>query len=259
MARSASYFTREWAGYALQMAHRRQRLPEGSPEWSLARYGYAVLPNFVSAETAQGWLRLCERQELYSPVVEGETRSERIRKAPEVIPELRPFFSDPRIVHIARSIIGPRALAFRENVFRKDFVGRTGAFDQYFHNDSWRHRLKFFLYLNDVGSENGPLAVVPGTVHGFWKFWHDLDLYQLQNVGADSLIHDEVSVFVGSLLPHQSYKLFRRLGVSPVTVTGKAGTLVVFDARALHRGEVLKAGSRTVLESYWIEEGKHAQ
>jgi len=72
--------------------------------------------------------------------------------------------------------------------------------------------LAFGLMLEDVGPENGPLMVVPGTHRG------------------PILSHHANGVFAGAIDPDDS--LFERDRI--VTLTGKAGSMTVHHARLLH-------------------------
>jgi hypothetical protein len=76
------------------------------------------------------------------------------------------------------------------------------------------HVVKAFLYLTDVEEDSGPSEFVPGThPHGT----HALALAE----------HLKRGIPMDSDAP---------LGIPPSKIVGKAGTVALFDARALHRG-----------------------
>lgn len=140
---------------------------------------------------------------------------------------------------------------------RRELHGRTGAFDQFFHSDTWLPRFKAFLYLTDVGPDNGPFVYVPRTHYGVWRWLIDFDVWRTFIPGHDGYIHDDIAAYTGCLWPHQAKRVFSRLRTKPIEVTGPAGTLIFWDARGFHRIKELRAGTRLILNSYWIRRGEH--
>lgn len=63
--------------------------------------------------------------------------------------------------------------------------------------------------------------------------------------------------YLGCFWPDEVAQLRNDFGYSDVSCAGRAGTLVVFDGRGLHRATALQSGRRLVLTSYWIQEGAH--
>lgn len=98
---------------------------------------------------------------------------------------------------------------------------------QMFHSDRRRlFFLKFFLYLEDVDSNNGPHVVIPCS--------HRLRHKKLR---SDSRFSDEI---VKTYTTH-----------APVELSGPAGTLIAVDTQALHKGKVLESGRRLILELHF--------
>jgi hypothetical protein len=95
---------------------------------------------------------------------------------------------------------------------------------QLFHSD--RRRLsfvKFFTYLTDVTTRNGPHVVVPGS-HRERRF----------GLRPDRRYEDtEVSAGCSR---------------APLEVLGEAGTVIAVDTQALHKGKMIEEGHRLVLE-----------
>jgi hypothetical protein len=94
---------------------------------------------------------------------------------------------------------------------------------QMFHSD--RRRLffvKFFIYLTDVTTKNGPHVVVPGS--------HRERPFSLR---SDRRYED--AEIVG----------FRN---EPLELLGKAGTVIAVDTQALHKGKMIEEESRLILE-----------
>ncbi len=96
---------------------------------------------------------------------------------------------------------------------------------QMFHMDLDRAKfLKFFIYLTDVGSENGPHVYIRGTHRR-----------KPRALVRDDRIPDDI-VFANC--PTQQV----------VTLTGPRGTIFAEDTRGLHKGQPVVSGARLVLE-----------
>ncbi|MFG2782530.1 phytanoyl-CoA dioxygenase family protein [Streptomyces prunicolor] len=221
----------------------------------LLRDGLAVLPEFFS--TAQ-----VDAMRSAAPAVEECTLSPegtltRFYSDAARIPGLGPFFGCELIADTMRSVLGSTAVMHRSTVQYRVVEGHTGAFEHFFHIDSWRPRYKAFLYLVDVTEDNGPFTYVPRTHFGSWRRRYERDIARVFHPGQDGYIHDDASAYVGCLWPHEQADLCARLGTEPRTVTGRAGTLILFDARGLHRIRPLVHAPRVILSSYWIREGQH--
>ncbi len=117
------------------------------------------------------------------------------------------------------------------------------------HFDDWKHRVKAFLYLTDVTKENAPLLYVKGSnKQGIWRLWKEYEYFQFRNkTGNMSKLID----YTGSFLPHEVEILKRRHPFEEILCTGKAGTVILMDARGLHSSTVLEKGERRLLVGYW--------
>ena len=81
--------------------------------------------------------------------------------------------------------------------------------------------MKFFIYLSDVGAENGPFTFVVGT-HEHKRDWR-------QGRRDDAYI---ARAYPGAIKP----------------VTGEAGDLIVADTVGYHKGERVQEGERLMLQ-----------
>jgi hypothetical protein len=145
-------------------------------------------------------------------------------------PEIQRVIADPRILEIAQDYFG------REPIF--DFVAmwwhaksptpdKNAA--QYFHFDMDRLRwLKFFFYVTDVHSNNGPHVFVP-TSH------KDNGIpFEIRSLGYTRLTDQDVSTCFDPSI----WKTF----------TGSAGTMIVEDTRGLHKGAHVQSGARLLFQ-----------
>ena len=136
--------------------------------------------------------------------------------------------TDPRLVDVAARYLrctpvftGARAYwsLSDPDANEKDFSHAA----QRFHFDAeWPAFIKFFIYLTDVTEENGPLSVVAGT-HRSKHIWRDGRI-------AEGELLDE----------HHLRDKERRM-------TGPAGTLIIADTAAFHRGVPVEGDPRLIM------------
>lgn len=107
-------------------------------------------------------------------------------------------------------------------------------------NNAWHFdrglTLKFFLYLNDVGKENG-------------AFWYDLGSHR-QNAVKQHLCW-EANMPILNYVPEDEV-------TCPIPMEGPSGTLIIFDASGYHQaGEITNGGDRWVAR-FHVAAGKRA-
>ena len=117
---------------------------------------------------------------------------------------------------------------FQESKPRNDLDSVPGG---EFHIDDNKSNIKFFVYLTNVGNENGPFVVVPGTHR--WK--------------------DSKRIFraLRWALTKKRNVLYYKMNTAPLDlkakyITGSAGTFFIADTTAWHRAEPVKIGERLV-------------
>lgn len=246
-------FEREVLGLRLEYA-RLRRIATGIAG-SLLREGLVVLPEFLDADRVAAMREAVPTIDACRLSPEG-TLTRFFSKAAE-ISELGPFFASPLVADTMRQVLGPTAVMHRSTVQYRTEIGHTGAFEHFFHIDTWRPRYKAFLYLTDVDDDNGPFIYTPRTHFGPWRRRYERDISRTFCAGADGYLHDEASAYVGCLWPHEYKTLCAHLHTEPRTVIGKAGALILFDARGLHKIRPLVRAPRIILSSYWIRRGLH--
>jgi hypothetical protein len=111
--------------------------------------------------------------------------------------------------------------------FPNHFVDQADLNAQLFHSDRRRlFFLKFFLYLEDVDSNNGPHVVIPSS--------HKSRHTKLRGDGRYS--DEETKKYA----PNEAVEL-----------NGSAGTIIAVDTQALHKGKVLESGNRLILQLHF--------
>lgn len=190
-------------------------------------------------------------------------RIDKLSKAEDV--EINYAGSEHRIWHAARKDEAFGPVEELSNACMPTLYGRPSAafnllairnrpappeaerFDVRWHIDSFRKQLKLFLFLTDVGEDNGPLEYLPGTHRKAFKYRYALPLgyYTMRDLKPENRgrrswqrIHDNTIAKVESMGHH----------AKPLTVP--AGTFALVDTSALHRARPCINGERYAVTSY---------
>ena len=145
----------------------------------------------------------------------------RLRKAVDQHPELWAFAQDPTVVDLVADLLGPDV---RFHSSKLNFKWSEGGDAVQWHQDiqAWPHTsfgvLTFGVYLEDTGSEQGPLVALPGTHRGplFEQF-------------------DDAGRWTGALSARDARTLPTDRAVE---MCGPAGTVVLIHCRVVHGSAV---------------------
>ncbi len=220
----------------------------------LRRDGIVVIPSLLDNATISKMLDAIPPKDEFQESPDGE-RSYSYWEA-DRIRELAPFFESRLIRDVARNYISRSVLLFRCTIGLKVQPGNLPSFEAFYHIDSWKHRLKAFLYLEDVGADDGPLTYLQGSHSGLWRLPMESRLGRLLKSNSAGFTTQPCS-YLGCFWPYEVDQLKRSYGYTETTCTGPAGTLVIFDGRGLHCGKELRSARRLILTSYWIHPGDH--
>ena len=141
----------------------------------------------------------------------------RLRKAVDQHPELWAFAQDASVVDLVADVLGPDV---RFHSSKLNFKWSAGGDAVRWHQDiqAWPHTncavLTFGVYLEDTGTEQGPLTALPGTHRGplFEQF-------------------DDAGAWTGALAARDVATL---RADAAVELCGPAGTVVLLDCRVVH-------------------------
>lgn len=174
------------------------------------------------------------------------------------IPEMGAFFDHQLIAEISRSYLSKEATPLRRTIGLKVEVGHIQSFEINYHMDTWKQRLKVFLFLEDVTADTAPMVYLRGSHRGLWRLWTEARIHRWYRTdergfaaGGDDFY------FLGSFWPHEVRQLKNDFGFTDLQCVGKAGTALVFDGRGLHHATPLKQGRRLILTNYFIHPGGH--
>jgi hypothetical protein len=186
--------------------------------------GIAVARGYLAPDRRARILRFLEtRQAVQRNGVRDDYRPEDLLESPDI----RALIADPFIQDIAAAYLGCTPIFTQLSAWwsRGDPDASPDELSdaaQLFHYDyDWPAFVKFFIYLTDVGPENGPFTFVVGT-HERKCHWRDGRL-------------DDA--YIARTYPEAAWP-----------VTGEAGDLIIADTVGYHKGERVRKGERLMLQ-----------
>jgi Phytanoyl-CoA dioxygenase (PhyH) len=220
---------------------------------NLNRDGMVVIPNFLTQEQCQRLIKSQPDDTKFMASPEGDESKFYLNA--NANPAFSAFFDDARIPRIMKGYIGENTVPLRQSMEVRTKKGAVHAFNRMFHMDSWKPRVKAFLYLHDVAEGDAPLCYLKGSHKGHWRLPMEYRMHKQYQAGDNGYSKDLDVVWVGCYWPYEVANFKSENDLEEVVCMGKAGTLVVFDARGLHKATELVSDSRKILISHYIAEG----
>ena len=210
----------------------------------------------------QGFLNSDEvenlKKKIFLNINEAQTkiRKEHLFRQRSVFPGENPIFQDlinnNFITSVAKGFYNAKHVHFMKITYElKKGIGKFNLnkmkddiVNQEYHYHADRHfgQLKFCLLLNDIGKNNGPLSVIPGSQkwpRSFVDFKHRIKTFYGNGHAAPMPTFDREKI----------EKFFNE--GNQVKATGKKGDLIVLNTCAYHKGDNLKENfKREVLWFY---------
>lgn len=160
------------------------------------------------------------------------------------------FFRSPVIATVMSELIGDGAISRRNRV--QDRVDHFGGITPItlFHIDSAAPRFKVFLYLSDVGDDDGPFEFLRGSHQGNWRARYVEEVRHAleQNATDEGLEELDYSGCLRTEAELTQAMMLHELS----RVTGSCGTCILFDTRGFHRASPMRSGSRIMLSMDWM-------
>jgi hypothetical protein len=222
---------------------RPMRAPANVPSaWSaqLKERGIVIVPGFWSAERCAAARAELSRLEQAYPEHIHRRSDRRLFGVNRASALLREFAEHPELVALSRAFYGvEQGSCLTLGAYLPFVAGNLGSGEGW-HRDSLAPQFKSILYLTDVSLEHGPFELVPGS-HQPLRMVRDIVFAQLGS--RVRLSEGEVEAICERHYPE---------GV--VTATGSAGTLVLANSSAIHRGRPIATGERMALTNYYYGE-----
>jgi hypothetical protein len=215
--------------------------------------GIVRIPNFVPTTAIRAMVREIEsRTPIFEPGQPVSDIGSIIFNGAERFEVLNEFFTDPRIRAWAWGYVSGDVEFPRKQILLKTKV-LDEAYSDFFHVDHWEYKLRAYLFLEDLGEDNAPIHYLAGS-HELrpWRLRKEYEIFRHfeptpKDVRYANPHSTAESKYCGICLPPEAHAIRTTWGYEEIVATGPAGTLLLFDARGLHRSSVLRAGRRLVL------------
>jgi hypothetical protein len=206
----------------------------------LKKNGFSIIENYLDKNECENIIK--DMNDFYkkniSLIWTDKTNSEyRIHGAENVSKKIKDFFSDKMLSLIGSSIFNGKMdnLMTMANgiMFKNENVGSGGGW----HRDGIEFQYKSILYLVDTNKDNGAFQLIDESN----KFW----------VVIKDSIKNKINIFNTRFSEQIVNEIIKNKPDRLKTLEGKAGTLILVDTSAIHRGSPLKKGSRYALTNYY--------
>lgn len=210
--------------------------------FEIERDGFHVIPSYKSAE----WCEAARAEIAAAMASEAATRTDedtRVFGAEKVSAHAREFATDPMLAELATMYAGgEEALLFcmaNHLTYREGKYGSGGEW----HRDGFRREMKALIYLTDVTLRDGPFGLVKGSQSKFMMLIDSVRIVWRILCGETGITATRLKD-TGTRWRAEAF-------------TAPAGTLILFDACAIHTGHRLQpGGERYALTNYYVEPGK---
>lgn len=245
---SAFFALRKFYHYKMTYSVNPNLTPHKNYLNQLLKDGYLVIENFFEPAVIEAIV-----EEIHEPLMQvkegtykGPCARERfvqegtyrLKQIDTISETSKQFYEHAMINSLARAYVAPNVQSYVRMAELKVKVDGLKEVDLP-HMDDWKHRFKAFLYLSDVGERQAPFVFYKGsTIQGMWRFRKELEHRKYGGPGP---------ILTPSYLAYFS----KKYGFEERIITGKAGTLILFDGRGIHRGTPLREGSRMVMANYF--------
>ena len=158
----------------------------------------------------------------------------RLFGAEKINQKIMEFFSNKLLMNIGSNCFGRLLLNLMTMANRVEFKPNNSGSGSGWHRDDVNFQFKSILYLTDVSEKNGAFEFIEKS-------------NDFLNIIKDSM-KAKLDV-LNTRIDNKKVGLLEKKRIK--TITGKAGTLILFDASLIHRGRPLEEGCRYALTNYY--------
>ncbi len=203
----------------------------------LDRNGFYVIENYLERNKCLESLNVYKDNfAKYSQFVH-HGQDKRIYGIEKVNKSSHKFFEDENLLKIGNYVNKENSYcAFTLLNWLED--GNNGSSGEGWHRDSFLSQYKTILYLTDVNTNSGPFQIIP-------KSHKLINILKLMLFGDLDYLQTRYS-------NNEINKFQKLLNSKTITITAKAGTLIIFNSSTIHRGKPIKKGERMALTNYYF-------
>ena len=207
----------------------------------IQKNGYVVISNFFDKELCKACIKdmdkMYENNKDY--IHKSDYADYRIFGAEELSENIKKFSDHKLLNKLANTYNAVPTCCGFTLAGKIEATGHQYGSGGPWHRDSYFRQFKSLIYLTDVDENNGPFQIIRGS-HKINQITKDTKSGNLESMQCsfnqeivDKILKDEPDRFN--------------------TLTAKAGTVVLVDTSAIHRGTPLKTGVRYALTNYFFE------
>ena len=211
----------------------------------LKKKGYCIIEDFYTKQECLELTKIIDEKLLDNSIniQEDEAKSDqRIFFSEKLSEKINRYFKNDLIKKIGQFYskfhIETGFTLANKVTYKPKNLGSGGGW----HKDAYYPQFKSILYLSDVNVENGPFQLLEKSN----KLTKSIIISLKLNKGYPDTRFSEEELAILS----DDKKL---------TVTGKAGTLILFDGSLIHRGKPIKEGIRYALTNYYFPVSSYEQ
>jgi hypothetical protein len=219
----------------------RARLSADAAAWlrRVQQDGFCTVPDFYDRQTCS--LAVAELERLFAQYPDFVQRKSdrRMFGVEAASPLLRQFACEPNLLALAGAVLqAPTVNAFTLGA-RIDYSSNNAGSGEGWHRDSFVVQFKAIVYLCDVEADTGPFQLIA-------------DSEKLAQLASD-MVRGRLGLLQNRVQEAQVQRLLAAKPERLRTFTAKAGTLLLANTSAIHRGKPIAQGTRHALTNYYVQ------
>jgi hypothetical protein len=208
---------------------------------NLRVHGYSTVENFLSKEECASLIKSIDQAfEVYPEAtwIGHKSADRRIFGAEHLGGLFDEFFKNDFMHQVGSQYFCGLLGNLQTLVGRIDAVEGNIGSGEGWHRDGNNFQFKSLVYLSDANPENGPFQLIRNS-HRLSQILKDCCVLNLQNPLGTRFTEEQIN----TLLAKDPDRL--------ITLSAPAGTMVLVDVSAIHRGSPIQEGRRYVMFNYY--------